>query len=599
MKCCTSLEVLKGIRVRFNDLMQTVLAAENRSGLGAVTLWRQCVDLLAQNDRADRKTLPDEERLVLLERLAALQSQLSETQRIATVVELGGRLRSPALVEFFANDRPAIAAAAMSRARLPDEAWVELLPRLSPTARGVLRGRRDLSSGTQQALEAFGSADLVLTSDRDDVSGADAEDMLLTPDMVAPVEQPAAPDQTVVAPAEEEAESAAAEVPVGDDQIRNLVDRIERFTSTRRVPDVVVPRPDAGETTAVRSFAFETDATGMIIWIDQGPRAALIGLMLSETAVAGVSGPDGSVAGAFTRRSGFQNGRYTIVGGTMAGEWRVSAAPFFDPRSGRFPGYRGQARRPYLHEVAAPPQAEPVSVAGLSADSLRQLVHELRTPLNAILGFADIIEQELFGPSGPEYREMAGKIALDARHLLAAFDDLDLAARVSRGEGAEAPSAVDPALLIAQVSARFREQGESDGPQIDINLARALPMVRIDPVQGERMVQHLMRTVVSIAAPGEALSGACWFQPDGGHGYVLLAVDRPASLEGMEEDRLLDPGYTAEGDWADGPLLGLGFSLRLIRSLAAGCGGSLQIEPDRFLLSMPAMTVAEDAAGSF
>jgi signal transduction histidine kinase len=240
-----------------------------------------------------------------------------------------------------------------------------------------------------------------------------------------------------------------------------------------------------------------------------------------------------------------------------------------------------------------------VSVAGLSADSLRQLVHELRTPLNAILGFADIIEQELFGPSGPEYREMAGKIALDARHLLAAFDDLDLAARVSRGEGAETPSAVDPALLIAQVSARFREQREGDGAQIDINMARALPMVRIDPVQGERMVQHLMRTVISIGAPGEALSGACWFQPDGGHGCVMLAVDRPASLEGMDEEQLLDPGYTADGDWADGPLLGLGFSLRLIRSLAAGCGGGLQIEPDRFLLSMPAMTVAEDAAGSF
>ena len=582
--------------MRFNDLMQTVLAAENRSGLGAVTLWRQCVDLLAQNDRADRKTLPDEERLVLLERLAQLQPQLSETQRIATVVELGGRLRSPSLVEFFANDRPAIAAAAMSRARLPDDAWVELLPRLTPTARGVLRGRRDLGSGTQQALEAFGSADLVLTSDGGDAVDADASDMLLTPDMVAP----AAPSQAAEhASGEETVDHAPDDVSAGDDQIRNLVDRIERFTSARRIPDVVMPRADAGETAAVRSFAFETDATGMIIWIDQGSRAALIGLTLGETAVTGASGPDGSVAGAFMRRSGFQNGRYTIVGGAMAGEWRVSATPFFDPRSGRFQGYRGQARRPYLHEVAAPPQAEPVSVAGLSADSLRQLVHELRTPLNAILGFADIIEQELFGPSGPEYREMAGKIALDARHLLAAFDDLDLAARVSRGEGAEAPSAVDPALLIAQVSARFREQGEGAGAQIDINMARALPMVRIDPVQGERMVQHLMRTVVSVAAPGEALSGACWFQPDGGHGYVLLAVDRPASLDGLEEERLLDPGYTAEGDWADGPLLGLGFSLRLIRSLAAGCGGSLQIDPDRFLLSMPAMTLAEDAAGSF
>lgn len=590
-----------GNRVRFNDLMQTVLAAENRSGLGAVTLWRQCVDLLAQNDRADRKSLPEEERSMLLERLTSLRSQLSETQRIATVVELGGRLRSPALVEFFANDRPSIAAAAMSRAHLPDEAWVELLPRLTPTARGVLRGRRDLGLTTQQALETFGPADFVLTTDRDDAfSVEDAGDMLLTPDMEAPADElPSWADVDAPPPAdEEEAEPQDDKLAADDDQIRNLVDRIERFTSSRRVPDVVTPRVEPQDGVQVRAFAFETDATGMIIWVDQGPRAALIGLSLGEMALTGVSGPDGSVAGAFMRRSGFQNGRYTIVGGAMAGEWRLSATPFFDPRSGRFQGYRGQARRPYLHEVAAPPQAEPVSVAGLSADSLRQLVHELRTPLNAILGFADIIEQELFGPSGPEYREMAGKIALDARHLLAAFDDLDLAARVSRGEGAEAPSAIDPALLIAQVSARFREQGEGNGAQIDITIARSLPMVRIDPVQGERMVQHLMRTVVSVAQPGEALSGACWFQTDAGQGVVTLAVDRPAALAGLEEDRLLDPGYTAEGDWADGPLLGLGFSLRLIRSLASGCGGGLLIEPDRFLLSMPAMTLAEDAAGS-
>ena len=246
MKFCASLEVLKGNRVRFNDLMQTVLAAENRSGLGAVTLWRQCVDLLAQNDRADRGTLPDEERAALLDRLAALQSQLSETQRIATVVELGGRLRSPALVEFFANDRPAIAAAAMSRARLPDDAWIALLPRLTPTARGVLRGRRDLGAGTQQALEAFGAADLVLTSDLAVEPGEQADDMLLTPAMMAPAEQLPPSADVEEAPVEEPADVAADDVPVGDDQIRNLVDRIERFTSARRVPDVVVPRADTG-----------------------------------------------------------------------------------------------------------------------------------------------------------------------------------------------------------------------------------------------------------------------------------------------------------------------------------------------------------------
>lgn len=581
--------------MRFNDLMQTVLAADDRAGLGAVTLWRQCVDLLAQQDRADRPGLAADERGQLLERMAQLRPKLSETQRIATVVELGQRLRSASLVEFFAGDRPSIAAAAIARAQLPDAVWAGMLPALNPTARGVLRGRRDVGPQTRLALEAFGSSDLVLTTVREDMVGE--ADMWLTQDMVAPAAAPAAP-----------APAAAVEAPVAtvtalhpprrdEDQIRNLVDRIARFTSTRQ-PPVSPPVSSVATEDAAQAvpgaFAFETDAVGMMMWVDQGPRAALIGLSLGDVALNGESGPDGHVAGAFARRSGFQNGRFAIVGGAMAGEWRLSATPFFDPRSGRFQGYRGQARRPYLHEVAArPAAASPMAIHGLPTDSLRQLVHELRTPLNAILGFAEIIEQELFGAAGDVYRDMAGKIAVDARHLLVAFDDLDLAARVSRGEQGGVAQRIDPALMIAQVAARFCDS--AGGCPVDIAMESELPPLCIDPVQGERMVQHLLRTVISIAPVGDAVTGSCWFHPDGGEGRVVLAIDRPSSLDGMEEAQLLDPGYTSDGDWADGPLLGLGFSLRLIRSLAGACGGSLDVEAERLLLSIPAVAAMEDA----
>ena len=570
--------------MRFNDLMQTVLAADDRAGLGAVTLWRQCVDLLAQHDRADRMRMAADQRTALLDRLSGLRSKMSETQRIATVVELGGRLRSASLVEFFAHDRPSIAAAAMARAQLPDMVWDDLLPRLTPTARGVLRGRRDIGPATRLALEAFGPSDLVLTTVRDDMVGD--SDMLLTADMI--------PANDVQEPEIEAGTVTPLRAPVGDkDQIRNLVDRIAQFTSTRSPPQPLEPLADepADRSAPPRDFAFETDAAGVILWIDRGPRAALIGLSLGDAALEGGSGPDGHVAGAFARRSGFQNGRFAIVGGTMAGEWRLSAAPFFDPRSGRFQGYRGQARRPFLHEVAVQPAPPRDGLSGLSADSLRQLVHELRRPLNAILGLAEIIEQELFGPAGAEYRDMAGNIAVDARHLLAAFDDLDLAARVSRGDDVSTPQLLDPELLVRQIASRFRDQG---GALVDIAMAASLPPVQIDPVQGERMVQHLLRTLISVAPKGEAVTGACWFQPDGGNGRVVLAIDRPSSLAGMEEAQLLDPGYTSDGDWADGPLLGLGFSLRLIRSLAGTCGGSLDVEPGRLLLAIPAASIAED-----
>lgn len=579
--------------MRFNDLMQTVLAAEDRSGLGAVTLWRQCVDLLAQNDRHDRSPLPVGEREGLLQRLTALRPKLTETQRIATVVELGGRLRSPTLVRFFAHDRPAIAAAAIARAQLPQGSWIDLLPSLTPTARGVLRGRRDIGPDVRKALEAFGPSDLVLTLEPGGASTA--EDMLLTLDM-----REASPEEGIARPAlglVRDHDDAPAPGPVGDgNQIRNLVDRIARFTSGRR-PIEAAESPVQPQVAPSRAFTFETDASGVLMWVDGGPRAALIGLCLGEVAIDGGSGPDGHVAGAFARRSGFQNGRFTIVGGAMAGEWRLSATPFFDPQSGRFQGYRGQARRPHLHEVASLPQAEPVAIAGLSADSLRQLVHELRTPLNAILGFAEIIEQQLFGATGPEYRDMAGKIVGDARHLLAAFDDLDLAARVSRGDAAGAAQILDPALLVTHVVTRFQEQAGAGSIPIDIAIAPRLPLVRIDPVRAERMVQHLVRTLISVSPVDAALTGSCWARSEGGEGRVVLAIDRPQSLTGMEEAQLLDPGYMPDGDWADGPLLGLGFSLRLIRSLATGAGGSLDIEPGRILLSLPAASAAEDAAG--
>jgi signal transduction histidine kinase len=562
--------------VRFNDLMQTVLAAGEGHGPNSVTLWRQCVDLLAQGDRAGRSDLTVEERDGLLERLTALRGKLSETQRLATVVELGGRLRSPSLVRFFSDDRPSITAAAIARARLPDELWVSLLPHLGPTARGVLRSRKDIGSATRKALEAFGAHDLVLTTARLDLVGQ--SDLLLTPDMESAKEAPPA----TVTPFR----TAAGR---DESQIRNLVDRIARFTSERRTAE---PEP-AEARVYPDAFGFETDAAGVVHWVDKGPRAALVGLSLADAAYDEGSGPDGHVAGAFRRRSGFQNGRFTIAGGAMAGEWRVSAVPYFDPNTGRFQGYRGRARRPYAHEVAHDHQAAPVVVAGLSPDSLRQLVHELRTPLNAILGFAEIIENELFGPAGGQYRDMAAKIVVDARHLLLAFDDLDLSARVSSADDSSAAKGVDPALLVTQMASRFRDPGDR---VIDVELADELPHLQIDPVQGERMFQHLFRTVISVAPAGEAITGRCWFQPEGASGHVMMALDLPSSLRDIEESALLDPSYDQEGEWPDGPLLGLGFSLRLVRGLAGACGGRLDIATDHFLLTVPAMSAVSDLA---
>lgn len=563
--------------MRFNDLTQTILAVEDRTGNAVGSLWRQCVDMLAQHDQAGKMMLQQEDRAALVARLHDLRSELSEAQRIASVVELGSRLRSPALVEFFATDRPAVCVAALARARLPDAMWPVLLSRLGPTARGVLRGRRDMGPETRRALDAFGPTDLVLGDNgaavvSNDLGSAGVAD--LGQELVLDTPQPT----------EQEGERS---------QIRQLVERIERFTSTGRLRAIGTPAETdqrASEQAVLRTFPFETDAEGTLIWVGDASRPALVGLSIAQIALPGETGPDGHVAGAFTRRSSFQHGRFFIGEGLYEGEWRLSAVPFFDPASGRFQGYRGQARRPLVHEIPHTASgAAPVAATQPSLDSVRQLIHELRTPLNAILGFAEIIEQQLFGPAGVHYREMAGNILSDARRLLAAFEEIDAAARAAAahdGDGSVAAerSAVDVGALVDQATALFENEGAS---RLRIAASADLPCAYIEPVQAERMIQHLVRTLMPLTQGEEPVQGALWFQPDGAGGRLVLGFDRPARLKGLDEHELLDPGYGSDGDWPDAPLLGLGFSMRLVRSLAQAQDCALRIEAERILLEMP------------
>src|SRR3546814_2404380 len=116
----------------------------------------------------------------------------------------------------------------------------------------------------------------------------------------------------------------------------------------------------------------------------------------------------------------------------------ISGVPFFDPRGGRFCGFRGTARRVQedvavaAEEVASPTPAAPTILAERrqeqqeppSPDAIRQMTHELRTPLNAIVGFAEMIDRQMLGPPEQSYRDRAQDLLADAHRLLAAIDHM-------------------------------------------------------------------------------------------------------------------------------------------------------------------------------
>jgi hypothetical protein len=74
-------------------------------------------------------------------------------------------------------------------------------------------------------------------------------------------------------------------------------------------------------------------------------------------------------------------------------------------------------------------------------------------------------------------------------------------------------------------------------------------------------------------------------------------VSPSRAIEGLEERALLDPGYSPDGDWPGAPVLGLGFSLRLVRNLAEAVGGALVIGEKRFSLYLPPLGSPERSTG--
>jgi nitrogen-specific signal transduction histidine kinase len=196
------------------------------------------------------------------------------------------------------------------------------------------------------------------------------------------------------------------------------------------------------------------------------------------------------------------------------------------------------------------------------------MAHELRTPLTHILGFAEMMQAQVFGPLNSKYLEYAGLIRTSGANLLAMVNDLMELARIEAGRQPLEPADFDAVALCAEAIAHAQGAAAPKTIRLVSAFGAALP-ARADA----RALRHILTNL---------LGNAVKFTPAGGE-VQISAVQEGQDLVIVVEDS--GPGFPPSAfarlgapfergeNVAETPGTGLG--LALVRSLAEAQGGRL------------------------
>ena len=197
--------------------------------------------------------------------------------------------------------------------------------------------------------------------------------------------------------------------------------------------------------------------------------------------------------------------------------------------------------------------------------------------MNAIQGFAEIIQQQLFGPAPNTYRALAGAIGVDAARLLAGFDEIDRLARLESAALTLSSDGCNFRVVIETTLRRLEGVTRPRSAHLRLLTSGEAFSVGLGQEDGALLAWRLLASLAGSLAAGEVVE-------------LELETELPIALAG--EENLFAAGARSEGAAVTAGMFGTGFTLRLARAEAEAAGGSLALRGESLVLSLPGLTGA-------
>jgi PAS domain S-box-containing protein len=221
---------------------------------------------------------------------------------------------------------------------------------------------------------------------------------------------------------------------------------------------------------------------------------------------------------------------------------------------------------------------------------LTNVNHELRTPLTPILAFADLLQNEHYGPLNNHQKQISGNIKKSAQDLLGLIDALLDFSAIKSGELRLEIEPFDVHTLCRTCLRQIESAARKKELRISTTLDSDVTTLQADPQRVKQMLSHLLRNAVKFTPDG----GAIGLEVNGDlltrtvHFSVWdtgIGIDKAYLAQLFQPFKQIQTGPTREYE-------GAGIGLALVRYLAELHGGSVNVESQagqgsRFTISLP------------
>ena len=211
------------------------------------------------------------------------------------------------------------------------------------------------------------------------------------------------------------------------------------------------------------------------------------------------------------------------------------------------------------------------------SDFLARISHEIRTPLSAIIGFAEIMQEERFGPLGNKrYKDYLKDILTSGAFVIDLVNDLLDLSKIEAGRAELDFQEVDVNGVLVDASSLLQEEARRARVILRMSLESNLPGLMADKRALHQIILNLMSNAIKFTPEGGQVIVSTTHTPEGD--VIIRVKDTGIGMTDQELTTALEPFRQLSTTRQSG---GTGLGLPLTKALVEANRAAFSIKSAR------------------